>query len=135
MSTKIKLDNETKIELLIKLAFGLPLADLAIEYDLTEAKIINLRKNNYMLYNEFFEHWKICDEVAVLGLSPKHERAVNICKKFYHNKFIIISTEEIYYNNKRCSFNEIIDLADKILQKDDIFCFKELNNSCIKNFY
>ena len=47
---KSKLDSETKIELLIKMAFGIPIEDLAVEYDLTPPKIINLRKNNYIKY-------------------------------------------------------------------------------------
>ena len=46
-----KLDSEIKLEILIKLAFGIPIEDLMKEYDLTKAKIINLRKNNYKLYN------------------------------------------------------------------------------------
>ena len=45
MTVKSKLDPETKIELLIKLAFGIPMNDLIEEYQLSSAKIINLRKN------------------------------------------------------------------------------------------
>ena len=58
-NNKAQLDPELKVELLIKLAFGISIDDLAKEYDLTRAKIINLRKNNYMMYNEFFNYWKI----------------------------------------------------------------------------
>ena len=83
MTVKSKLDPETKIELLIKLAFGIPMNDLIEEYQLSSAKIINLRKNNYLKYNEFFEYWKIDKEVAVLGLTPKYERALSVVKKFY----------------------------------------------------
>ena len=58
-TNKPKLDPEVKVELLIKLAFGISMDKLAEEYDLTRAKIINLRKNNYLMYNDFLEHWKI----------------------------------------------------------------------------
>ena len=85
-TNKPKLDPEVKVELLIKLAFGISMDKLAEEYDLTRAKIINLRKNNYLMYNDFLEHWKIDKEVAVLGLVPKYERALSIVKKFYKNK-------------------------------------------------
>ena len=82
MAIKSNLDPETKVELLIKLAFGIPIELLTAEYKLSKSKIINLRKNNYKLYNTFFDYWKIDKEIAVLGLSPKHERALNIVKKF-----------------------------------------------------
>ena len=49
MTVKSKSEPETKIELLIKLAFGIPMNDLIEEYQLSSAKIINLRKNNYSI--------------------------------------------------------------------------------------
>lgn len=131
---KSKLDAETKMELLIKLAFGLPIEDLAKEYDLTRTKIINLRKNNYLKYNEFFEYWKIDKEVAVLGLTPKYERALSVVKKFYKSKIRIISESSILYNNKQCTMDDILNMADYILQKDDINNFKDMSIN-IKNHY
>lgn len=133
MAIKSNLDPETKVELLIKLAFGIPFELLTKEYNLSKNKIVNLRKNNYKLYNSFFEHWKIEKEIAVLGLCPKHERALNIVKKFYKNKIEIISEHKILYKGANVSMSEIIDMADEILQKDNICCFKELTT--IKNFY
>ena len=59
MAIKSNLDPETKVELLIKLAFGIPIELLTAEYKLSKSKIINLRKNNYKLYNTFFDYWKI----------------------------------------------------------------------------
>lgn len=134
MAIKSKLDPETKIELLIKLAFGISLDTLSIEYDLSKPKIINLRKNNYLKYNEFFDHWKILKEVSVLGLTPKYERALSIVKKFYKKRITIISESSILYDNKPCTMNEILNMADYILQKDNILCFKELPLQ-IKNYY
>lgn len=134
MTIRSKLDPETKIELLIKLAFGIPLEELALEYDLTKPKIINLRKNNYLKYNEFFEHWKIDKDVAILGLCPKHERAVSIVKKFYKTKIQINKDGSIYYKNKLCSMDKIIEMADSILKLDNIFGFKE-STKLIKNNY
>lgn len=133
MAVKSCLEQEEKIELLIKLAFQIPIEDLAKQYHLSKNKIINLRKNNYKLYNSFFNYWKIDKEIAVLGLPPKHERALNIVKKFYKNKVIIESNGSILYNGNKYTFHEIIEMADIILQKDDIFGFKEMQN--IKNFY
>ena len=133
MAIKSNLDPETKVELLIKLAFGIPFEMLTEEYKLSKNKIINLRKNNYKLYNSFFEHWKIEKEIAVLGLCPKHERALNILKKFYKNKIEIKSQYKILYKGTQISMLDVIDMADEILKKDNICCFKTLTN--IKNFY
>lgn len=133
MAIKSNLDPETKVELLIKLAFGIPFEMLTEEYKLSKNKIINLRKNNYKLYNTFFEHWKIEKEIAVLGLCPKHERALNILKKFYKNKIEIKSQYKILYKGTQISMLDVIDMADEILKKDNICCFKTLTN--IKNFY
>ena len=129
-----KLDPETKMELLIKLALGIPYELLEAEYDMTKAKIINLRKNNYVKYNEFFDYWRIDKEVANLGLTPKNERALSVIKKFYKDKVRIVSSDEIYFNNKFCSFIDIINLADQVLQKDNIYCFKQLS-VYMKNYY
>ena len=129
-----KLDSEIKLEILIKLAFGISIEELMKEYNLTKAKIINLRKNNYKLYNEFFDYWKIDKEVAVLELSPKYERALSIAKKHYKDNLVIKSIDEIYLKGKKCSSSEFIDIADNILQKDNIRCFKEMP-IYIKNHY
>lgn len=131
---KEKLDPETKMELLIALAFGISIEDLAVKYSLTKAKIVNLRKNNYIVYNQFFDHWKILKEVSVLGLVPKYERALSIAKKFYKDKLIIVSEDTILYNNKRCTLEDIVNLADYILKKDSIDTFKDLPIN-IKNYY
>lgn len=129
-----KLDSEIKLEILIKLAFGITIEDLMKEYNLTRAKIINLRKNNYKLYNEFFDYWKIDKDVAVLDLSPKYERALSIIKKFYKDKVVIKSIDEIYIKGEQCLSSNLIDVADTILRKDNICCFKELP-MYIKNHY
>lgn len=134
MTIKNKLDPEIKIELLIKLAFGIPIEDLAIEYDLSKSKIINLRKNNYILFNRFFDHWKIDKEVSALGLVPKYERALSIVKKFYKNKVTINEEGSILYNGIICAMPKIVQLADEILKKDNINCFLDLP-PYIKNYY
>ena len=131
---KQKLDPEVKVELLIKLAFGISMDELAKEYDLTRPKIINLRKNNYLMYNTFVEHWKIDKDVALLGLAPKYERAVSIVKKFYKNKINITKEGHVLYNNILCSMNKVIDLADEILKKDDINNFKEMSINMKNNY-
>lgn len=134
MTVRSKLDPETKIELLIKMAFGISLDELAIEYELTKPKIINLRKNNYLKYNEFFEYWKIDKEIAVLGLSPKHERAASIVKKFYKSKITISKDGSIFYKNELCNMEKLIDMADSILKLDNITGFKK-TTKLIKNNY
>ena len=134
MTIRSKLDPEEKLELLIKLAFGIPLDELALEYDLTKPKIINLRKNNYLKYNEFFEHWKIDKEIAVLGLCPKYERAASIVKKFYKNKITISEGGNIFYKNELCSMDKLVEMADSILRKDNIIGFKE-SKKLLKNNY
>ena len=133
-NSKPKLDPEIKVELLIKLAFGISIDDLAEEYDLTRAKIINLRKNNYLMYNSFLNHWKIDREVAALDLAPKFERALSIVKKFYKNKITIDSQCNITYMNKQCTMNDVVDMADKILQKDDINNFKQMSIDMKNNY-
>lgn len=133
MAIKSNLEPETKMELLIKLAFGISLDILVKEYGLSKNKIINLRKNNYKLYNNFFDYWKIDKEIAILGLSPKHERALNVVKKFYKNKIEIQSKYKILYKGEVKTIDNVIDMADEILQKDNIMGFKELKD--IKNYY
>lgn len=128
------MDPELKIELLIKLSFGIPLEKLCEEYDLTKAKIINLRKNNYVLYNQFFDHWRIDEEIAVLGFAPKYERAVSILKKFYKSKIRIDSQGSIYYLEKPCTFKQIMYMVDEILKKDNINCWLD-NNFIVMNHY
>lgn len=134
MPTKIKIDPEIKAELLIKLAFGIPIEKLVEEFNLSKVKIINLRKNNYIRYNEFFDHWRIDKEVAVLGLAPKYERALSIVKKFYKNKIRILEDRSILYKEKYCSLENLVDLADEILKKDGIEDFKSMP-IFMKNFY
>ena len=74
-------------------------------------------------------------EVAVLGLPPKYERAVNIIKKFYKKSAIINELREaIIVKGKIINFTDTLELADWILQKDGIDCFKELP-LYIKNYY
>jgi len=131
---KIILDPESKIELLIKLAFGISIEDLSKEYKMSANKIINLRKNNYVKYNEFVEYWRIDKEVASLGLTPKYERALSVVKKFYGNKVKILSEDSIYFNGKYCTLSNILDIADKILEKDNIIGFSKMT-SLIKNNY
>lgn len=133
MAIKSTLEPEIKIELLIKLAFQIPLEDLTAEYNISKNKIINLRKNNYKLYNKFFDYWKIDKQVSLLGLSPKYERALSIVKKFYKNKVFIESSNKILVKGEKYSLDEIIDLADIILKKDNIQCFKQM--TVIHNFY
>lgn len=134
MPTKIKIDPEVKAELLIKLAFGIPIDQLVDEFNLSKVKIVNLRKNNYIRYNEFFDHWKIDKEVAVLGLAPKYERALSIAKKFYKSKIRIIDEGSILYKDEYCSLEKLVDLADEILKRDGITNFKEMP-IFMKNFY
>ena len=131
---KSKLDSETKIELLIKMAFGIPIEYLAKEYELTPPKIINLRKNNYIKYNEFFEYWKIDKEVAVLGLSPKNERALSVVKKFYKSKITILADGSVIFKGKVCTMYDILKMASEILEKDNIIDFENATY-LIKNNY
>ena len=139
MTVKSKLDPETKIELLIKLAFGIPMNDLIEEYQLSSAKIINLRKNNYLKYNEFFEYWKIDKDVAKLCLPLTLERELSIVKKFYKNNCKIIthsndSDIEIVIKGVEYTHTDIMKLADSILQKDNINNFIELAPD-LTNYY
>ena len=101
---------------------------------MSSAKIINLRKNNYLKQTEFFEYWKIDKEVAVLRLTPKYERALSVVKKFYKSKIKINSINSILYEDKLCTMDEILNMADYILQKDAIFNFKNATYF-IKNHY
>lgn len=136
---KNKLDPEIKLELLIKLAFGVPVDQLVSEYNLSKDKIINLRKNNYVKYNEFFEYWKIDKDIAKLCLPLTLERALSIVKKFYKNNCKIIthsndSDIEIVIKGVEYTHTDIIKLADSILQKDNINNFMELAPD-LKNYY
>lgn len=130
---KVFKDADIKMEILIKLAFGYSPIDISKTYNFTTNTIINLRKNNYKLFNKLVDEFRIIDEVAILGLLPVPERAVNICKKFYNKKFIIESPNVFRFNDKLLNIIDVIELANIILAKDDIL---PLNNQIvIKNLY
>lgn len=130
---KPKLDPEIKLELLIKLAFGIPIETLAKEYDLTRPKIINLRKNNYLLYNDFYEHWRIDEEVAALGLAQKHELAVSILKKFY-KKRLTIDDGLVCLDKRPMNYKAIMTATDVILKKDNINCWLDENFKVLNHY-
>ena len=117
---KVFKDADVKMEILIKLAFGYTYKDIAIAYGFKPNTIINLRKNNYKLYNKLVDSFRILDEVAVLGLLPIPERAVNICKRFYNKKFIIKNEQDFYFEDRLININGVINLANKILELDNI---------------
>ena len=45
-----KMDPDTKMEIIINMAWGTPLKIIAQKYNTTENKIVNLRKNNIHYY-------------------------------------------------------------------------------------
>ena len=96
-------------------------------------EIINLRKNNYKLYNQISEGFYIADEVAILGLCPIHERAVNVIRNKYKARFRILDKNNYLLDGSTILMDKIIELADSIIALDDI---PPLGNSkWIKNFY
>lgn len=115
-----KIDPDVKMEIIINMAWGTPIKDISKAYNIAEEKIINLRKNNYKLYNEILESFYIVDEVAILGLSPIHERAINTLKRKYKNKFTIIDKNNFLLNGKKIFINDIIVLVNEIIARDNI---------------
>lgn len=128
-----KMDADTKMEVIINLAFGVPIKMIATKYDIAEYKIINLRKNNYKLYNQIAERFYIIDEVAVLGLSPLHERAVNVVKRAYGPRFQIVSEHSFTLDEIKMSISGVIKVADQVIARDEIPPLHEIPN--IKNYY
>lgn len=128
-----KMDADTKMEVIINLAFGVPIKMIATKYDIAEYKIINLRKNNYKLYNQIAERFYIIDEVAVLGLSPLHERAVNVVKRAYGPRFQIVSEHSFTLDETKMSISGVIKVADQVIARDEIPPLHEIPN--IKNYY
>lgn len=128
-----KMDPDVKMEIIINMAWGTPLKIIANKYKTTENKIINLRKNNYKLYNQISEGFYITDEVAVLGLCPIHERAVNVVKNRYKSRFMILDKNNYKLDGKLILMHEILGLADSIIALDEI---PPLSTSKgLKNFY
>mgnify|MGYP004477664531 CR=1 FL=1 len=128
-----KMDADTKMEIIINLAFGTPLSEISKKYDIQENRIINLRKNNYKLYNQVSEEFYIIDEVAILGLPPLYERAVNIVKRRHKDKFQIISNNFFKLDNKSMFIDEVMEIANEIIAKDEIPPLQSIPN--IKNNY
>lgn len=128
-----KMDPDTKMEIIINMAWGTPLKTIAQKYKTTESKIVNLRKNNYKLYNQIAEEFYIVDEVAVLGLCPMHERAVSVLKNRYKARFRIIDKNNYLLDGSSILIDEIIKLADSIIALDDIPSLTE--SKWLKNFY
>lgn len=128
-----KMDPDTKMEIIINMAWGTPLKVIAQKYKTTESKIVNLRKNNYKLYNQISEGFYIVDEVAILGLCPIHERAVNVIKNKYKARFKILDKNNYLLDGSSILMDKIIELADSIIALDDI---PPLNESkWLRNFY
>lgn len=128
-----KIDADTKMEIIISLAFGVPIKDIAIKYNITQNKIVNLRKNNYKIYNQVAKEFFIMDEIALLGLAPIYERAINIVKKRYKNKLIILNESDFLLQGHKVNLNDLIDIADNITQKDDLPPLASM--PYIKNYY
>lgn len=128
-----KMDPDTKMEIIINMAWGTPLKVIAQKYKTTESKIVNLRKNNYKLYNQISEGFYIVDEVAVLGLCPMHERAVNVIKNKYKARFKILDKNNYLLDGSSILMDKIIELADSIIALDDIPPLSE--SKWLRNFY
>jgi hypothetical protein len=128
-----KMDPDTKMEIIINMAWGTPLKVIAQKYKTTESKIVNLRKNNYKLYNQISEGFYIVDEVAILGLCPIHERAVNVIKNKYKARFKILDKNNYLLDGSSILMDKIIELADSIIALDDIPPLSE--SKWLRNFY
>ena len=128
-----KMDIDIKMEIIINLAFGVPIEMIAKTYNVSESKIINLRKNNYKLYNQISEQFYISDEIAILGLSVVYERALDIVKKQYKNKLEIINPNLFMLENKRLLITDIVEMADQINARDNIPPLNTIPK--IKNYY
>ena len=128
-----KMDPDIKMEIIINMAWGTSIKSIAEKYDISEKKIINLRKNNYKLYNQISEEFYIPDDIAVLGLSPIHERAVHIVQKRYKNKFKILTNHLFQLNGENITSTEVLRLANEIIVKDNIPPLSQDQN--IQNHY
>mgnify|MGYP003314946325 FL=1 len=128
-----KMDVDTKMEVIINLAFGVPIKMIATKYDIAEYKIVNLRKNNYKLYNQISESFYIVDEVAVLGLSPLYERAVNVVKRAYGKRFQIINEHNFALDGEKMSISKVLEVANTVIARDEIPPLQQIPN--IKNYY
>lgn len=128
-----RMDPDIKMEIIINMAWGTSIKDISEKYNISEKKIINLRKNNYKLYNQIAEEFYIPDHIAVLGLPPIFERAVHIVEKTYPKKFKILTEHAFKYNNEKITITEVVDIADQIIAKDNIPPLSESKN--IRNHY
>lgn len=131
--SKVFTDADVKMEILIRLAFGYSYEDVAKVYGYPVNTIINLRKNNYKVYNGIVDHFRIEKEVAELGFPPVPERAVNIVKKFYHNKFQILPDANFIFDDAPISLIKVMDLANDILALDNIPPLDK--KIVVKNYY
>ena len=118
--SKVFTDADVKMEILIRLAFGYPYEEVAQVYGYPVNTIINLRKNNYKVYNSIVDQFRIEKEVAELGFSPVPERAVNIVKKFYNKRFKIITEDKFLFDDNPITILKVIDLANDIIALDNL---------------
>lgn len=131
--SKVFTDADVKMEILIRLAFGYSYENVANVYGYPVNTIINLRKNNYKVYNSIVDQFRIIKEVAECGLPPLPERAVNIVKNFYKNRFKILSECRFSFDEEPITIIKVIDLANNILALDNI---PPLDNKIVvKNYY
>lgn len=128
-----RMDPDIKMEIIINMAWGTSIREISEKYNISEKKIVNLRKNNYKLYNQIAEEFYIPDHIAVLGLPPIFERAVHIVEKTYPKRFKILNEHVFIFDNDKLTISEVVDIADKIVIKDEIPLLSESKN--IKNHY
>ena len=128
-----RMDPDIKMEIIINMAWGTSTKEISEKYNISEKKIINLRKNNYKLYNQIAEEFYIPDHIAVLGLPPMFERAVHVVEKTYPKKFKILNEHSFIFGDDKLTISEVIDIADKIVIKDNIKPLSDSKN--IRNHY
>lgn len=118
--SKVFTDADVKMEILIRLAFGYSYENVAEAYGYPVNTIINLRKNNYKVYNSIVDQFRIIREVAECGLPPVPERAVNIVKKFYNKRFQILTECTFLFDGEPITLLKVIDLANQIIALDSL---------------
>ena len=93
------LTDDLRDQLLKELAFGIPISDLAVKYDLKPMQIEYQRGNNSQLYNFYMDFFCIKDEILDWETSDTFRFVLNLLYNIFFQKIlnqIIINLLYIY---------------------------------------
>lgn len=110
------LTDDLRDQLLKELAFGIPISDLAVKYDLKPMQIEYQRGNNSQLYNFYMDFFCIKDEILDWETSDTFRFVLNLL----YNKITPNGYRHYLYKGKSYTAYDLIPEANKVLEREGL---------------